>query len=143
MSVNANLRVWEEHIQGEFVTKDVHQALATMVEDASVFTIPTGWGGKGKTALLPLYRDEFIPSIPEEWDAKILNRILKDECIVEETLTRFRHSKRMDWFLPGVEPTGKVIEIQSITVIEFRDGKMASERLYWDGVTALRQIGRL
>ena len=66
MSAQDNVRIWEEHTRGEFITKDVHLALSTMVEDASVFTIPTRWGAKGKAALLPLYRDEFIPSIPEE-----------------------------------------------------------------------------
>jgi carboxymethylenebutenolidase len=143
MSGKDNLRLWEEHIRGEFVTKDVHLALSTMTEDASVWTIPTKWGAKGKPALLPLYRDEFIPSIPEEWESTILNRFITDECIVEEMRSRFRHTKRMDWFLPGVEPTGKIIEIDGITVIEFRDGLMCAERLYWDEATALRQIGHL
>ena len=143
MSGQSNLRLWEEHIRGEFVTKDVHLALSTMTEDASVLTIPTRWGGRGKAALLPLYRDEFIPSIPEEWESTITNRVITDNCIVEEMHSRFRHTKRMDWFLPGVEPTGKIIEIDGITVIEFRDGLMSAERLYWDEATALRQIGKL
>jgi carboxymethylenebutenolidase len=143
MSAQDNVRIWEEHIRGEFVTKDVHRALATMVEDASVYTIPTGWGGKGKTALLPLYRDEFIPSIPDDYESTLLSRIVTEDRIVEEMIGRFHHTKQMDWFLPGEPPTGKPIEIQSITVIEFRDGKMAAERLYWDVASALRQIGRL
>ena len=143
MSGKDNLRLWEEHIRGEFVTKDVHLALSTMTEDASVWTIPTKWGAKGKAALLPLYRDEFIPSIPEEWESTIVNRVVTDDCIVEEMRSRFRHTKRMDWFLPGEEPTGKIIEIDGITVIEFRDGLMSAERLYWDEASALRQIGKL
>ncbi len=143
MSAQDNVRMWEEHTRGEFITKDVHLALSTMVEDASVFTIPTGWGAKGKAALLPLYRDEFIPSIPEEWDATITNRVLTENTIVEETRTRFRHTKRMDWFLPGEPPSGKIIEIDAIFVIEFRDGLMSAERLYWDVASALRQIGKL
>jgi carboxymethylenebutenolidase len=142
MAARDNLRLWEEHIRGEFVTRDVHQALATMVEDASVLTIPTRWGGRGKASLLPLYRDEFIPSIPDDWESTILNRIVTDDRIVEESLSRFHHTRRMDWFLPGIEPTGCAIEIQGITVIEFRRGLMAAERLYWDVATALRQIGR-
>jgi carboxymethylenebutenolidase len=143
MSGKDNLHLWEEHIRGEFVTKDVHLALSTMTEDASVWTIPTKWGAKGKVALLPLYRDEFIPSIPEEWESIIVNRVVTDDCIVEEMRSRFRHTKRMDWFLPGEEPTGKIIEIDGITVIEFRGGLMSAERLYWDEASALRQIGKL
>jgi carboxymethylenebutenolidase len=143
MSAKDIVQVWEEHIRGEFVTKDVHQALATMVEDASVLTIPTGWGGKGKRALLPLYRDEFIPSIPDDFESEIVNRIITDDRIVEEARSRFHHTKQMDWFLPGIAPTGKLIETQAVTIIEFRDGKMSAERLYWDTAIALRQIGRL
>ena len=143
MAAERNLRLWEEHIRAEFVAKSVHDALATMVEDASVLMIPTGWGGKGKVVLLPLYRDEFIPSIPDDYQSRVLNRIVTEDRIVEETIGRFHHTKRMDWFLPGLEPTGKPIEVQSIVVVEFRDGRMAAERLYWDTATALRQIGRL
>lgn len=61
-----NLKQWEDHIVGEFVTKDVEQALATMVEDASVMHMPTRSGGQGKVALRAYYRDMFIPSIPSE-----------------------------------------------------------------------------
>jgi carboxymethylenebutenolidase len=143
MAAESNLRLWEEHIRAEFVAKSVDDALATMVEDASVLMVPTGWGGKGKVALLPLYRDEFIPSIPNDYESRVLNRILTADRIVEEVIGRFHHTKRMDWFLPGLEPTGKPIEVQCITVIEFFNGRMAAERLYWDAATALRQIGRL
>jgi carboxymethylenebutenolidase len=143
MAAESNLRLWEEHIRAEFVGKSVDDALATMVEDASVLMIPTGWGGKGTVALRPLYRDEFIPSIPDDYESRVLNRIVTEDRIVEEVIGRFHHTKRMDWFLPRLEPTGKPIEVQCITVIEFRDGRMTAERLYWDGATALRQIGRL
>lgn len=143
MAAEGNLRLWEEHIRAEFVAKSVDGALATMVEDASVLMIPTAWGGKGKVALQPLYRNEFIPSIPDDYENQLLNRIVTEDRIVEETIGRFHHTKRMDWFLPGLEPTGKPIEVQSIMVVEFRDGRMAAERLYWDAATVLRQIGRL
>ena len=143
MAAESNLRIWEEHIRAEFVAKSVDDTLATIVEDASVLMIPTGWGGKGKVALLPLYRDEFIPSTPDDYESRVPNRIVTKDRIVEETIGRFHHTKRMDWFLPGLAPTGKPIEVQSIMVVEFRDGRMAAERLYWDSATALWQIGRL
>lgn len=143
MSAQDNVRLWEEHLRGEFTTKDENQSLATMVDDASVFTIPTGWGGKGKTALRSLYRDEFIPSIPSDWEHTFINRVATDDCIVEEAKIRFHHTKQMDWFLPGVPPTGKPIEVAMVIVVEFRDGRMAAERIYWDQATVLRQIGRL
>jgi carboxymethylenebutenolidase len=143
MSTQTNLKQWEDHIVGEFVTKDVEQSLATMVEDASVMHMPTRSGGKGKTELRAYYRDMFIPSIPSEWQHTMTNRVVTENTIVEEAKVHFRHTKQMEWFLPGVPPTYKWIDIELVIVIEFREGKMATERIYWDQAAVLRQIGKL
>ena len=143
MSAQENVRLWEEHLNGEFVTKNENLSLSTMVEDASVITMPTRWGGKGKAALRSLYRDEFIPSIPSEWEHTLTNRVVTDTCMVEEATVRFHHTKQMDWFLPGVPPTGKWITVEMVIVVDFRDGKMAAERIYWDQAAVLRQLDLL
>ena len=143
MSAQDNLKLWEQHLVGEFVTKDVDLALSTMVEDASVMHMPTRSGGKGKAELRPYYRDMFIPAIPSEWEHTVTNRVMTEDTIVEEAKVRLVHSKQMDWFLPGIPPTGKTIEMELVIVIQFRDGKMAAERIYWDQAAVLRQIGKL
>lgn len=143
MSAQTNLKLWEDHIAGEFGVKDVELALSTMVEDASVMHMPTRSGGKGKAELRPYYRDMFIPSIPEQWEHIVTNRVMTENTIVEEARAKLVHTKQMDWFLPGLAPTHKTIEIELVIVIEFRDGKMATERIYWDQAAVLRQIGRL
>ena len=143
MSTQTNLKQWEDHITGEFVTRDVEKSLATMVEDASVMHMPTRSGGKGKTELRAYYRDMFIPSIPTEWEHTMTNRVMTENTIVEEARVRLRHTKQMEWFLPGIPPTNKWIDMELVIVIEFRDGKMAAERIYWDHAAVLRQIGKL
>jgi carboxymethylenebutenolidase len=143
MSTQTNLKQWEDHIVGEFVTKDVEQSLATMVEDASVMHMPTRSGGKGKAELRAYYRDMFIPSIPAEWQHTMTNRIVTENTIVEEAKVRFHHTKQMEWFLPSVPSTNKWIDVELVIVIEFRDGKMAAERIYWDQAAVLRQVGKL
>jgi len=143
MSAQDNIKLWEQHITGEFATKDVDLSLSTMIEDASVMHMPTRSGGKGKAELRPYYRDMFIPSIPSEWEHTVTNRVLTEDTIVEEAKVRLVHSKQMDWFLPGIPPTGKTIEMELVIVIQFRDGKMAAERIYWDQAAVLRQIGKL
>jgi len=143
MSAQTNLQLWQDHLAGEFGTKDVELALSTMVEDASVMHVPTQSGGKGKAELRPYYRDMFIPSIPEQWEHTVTNRIMTDNAIVEEAKVRIVHSKQMDWFLPGIPPTNKPIEMDLVIIIEFRDGKMATERIYWDHAAVLRQVGKL
>jgi len=143
MSAQTNLQLWNDHVVGEFVTKDVEQSLATMVEDASVMHVPTRSGGKGKAELRPYYRDMFIPSVPDQLEHIVTNRVMTENTIVEEARVKFVHSKQMDWFLPGIPATNKPIEIELVIVIEFRDGKMAAERIYWDQAAVLRQIGKL
>jgi carboxymethylenebutenolidase len=49
----------------------------------------------------------------------------------------------MDFFLPGIAPTGKRIEVPHVAVIQFRDGLIESEHIYWDQGSVLVQIGLL
>jgi carboxymethylenebutenolidase len=49
----------------------------------------------------------------------------------------------MDWLLPGVPPTNKPVEVAIVTVIQFQDRKMASERIYYDQASILVQVGLL
>ena len=136
-------KLWEDHLAGEFSTKDVEATLATMVEDAYVNHIPVHTGGRGKDALRAFYRDIFIPSWPDDLVQTSVNRVVGDGQIVDEIRTRFTHDRPMEWFLPGVSPTHKVVDIDIIVVVQFRDDKIASERIYWDQATVLRQVGLL
>jgi carboxymethylenebutenolidase len=141
MTAEENVRLWLAHLAAEFNHRNVEESLATMTEDASVCHVPTGSGGTGKNTLRRYYRDEFIPSIPEDWTHTLTNRVATDLSVAEEARLRFHHTKQMDWFLPGIPPTAKLIEVDIVVFIDFRDGLMAAERIYWDQASALRQIG--
>jgi carboxymethylenebutenolidase len=45
--------------------------------------------------------------------------------------------------LPGVPPTGRKVEVPVVAVVQFRDGKLAHEHIYWDQASVLVQIGLL
>ena len=60
-----------------------------------------------------------------------------------ETLFRFTYTTPMDWRLPGVPPTGKRVEVAIVVVVQFRDGKLAREHIYWDQASVLVQVGLL
>ena len=143
MSAEDNVRLWEQHLRGEFVERNEDLSLETMAEDASVMHVPTRSGGRGRAELKAYYRDVFIPSLPDELEHTVTNRVVTADYLVEEARIRFVHTKQMDWFLPGLAPTRKEIDVDLVIVIEFRDGKMAAERIYWDQATVLRQVGRL
>jgi carboxymethylenebutenolidase len=136
-------QLWADHLAGEFVNKDVEATLATMVDDASVNHVPVNSGGRGKEELRTFYRDNFIPSWPDDLQMDLINRVVGDNQLVEELRLRFTHKKQMDWFLPGVPPTHRPIDVQMVVVVQFRGDKLACERIYWDHATVLRQAGLL
>jgi carboxymethylenebutenolidase len=136
-------KLWAEHLDGEFVTKDVEATLATMVEDAYVNHMPVNTGGRGKEQLRVFYRDDFIPSWPDDLQMTPVNRIVGPGQLVDELRLRFTHKKQMNWFLPGVPPTNRVVDIDLVVVVQFRGDKLACERIYWDQATVLRQVGLL
>jgi carboxymethylenebutenolidase len=136
-------RAWADHLAGEFVDKDVEATLETMVDDAVVDHVPVHTGGRGKDELRAFYRDVFIPSWPDDLRQTSINRVVGDGQLVDEIRTAFTHDRPMEWFLPGVPPTHKPVEIDIVVVVQFRDGKLAGERIYWDQATVLRQIGLL
>jgi carboxymethylenebutenolidase len=71
------------------------------------------------------------------------NRVVTDDWIVEEAKVRMVHSKQMGWFLPGILPTGRNITVELVMIVEFRDGTMSAERIYWEQATVLRQVGHI
>lgn len=58
-------------------------------------------------------------------------------------MIKFTHTLQMDWLLPGVPATNKPVEVSTITVVQFQDAKMASERIYFDQASILVQLGLL
>jgi steroid delta-isomerase-like uncharacterized protein len=43
----------------------------------------------------------------------------------------------------GIEPTGRRVQMRGIDVMEWRDGKIVENTIYYDGATLARQIGML
>ena len=136
-------KLWSEHLDGEFVSKDVEATLATMVDDAYVNHVPVSTGGRGKNELRTFYRDHFIPSWPDDVQMTPVNRVVGEEQLVDELRVSFTHSKRMNWFLPNLPPTNKRVTVDFVVVVQFRGDKIACERIYWDQANVLRQIGLL
>jgi carboxymethylenebutenolidase len=134
-------RIWSSHLDAEFATKDVEATLATMIDDASVNHIPVGTGGRGKEELRRFYRDIFIPSWPDDLAMQPFNRVVGESQLVDEIHVTFTHSRRMDWFLPGLDPTGEKVQVDFVVVVEFQGAKLACERIYWDHAKVLRDVG--
>ena len=135
--------IWDEHVRDEFATKDATGTLNTMVPDAYVKHIPVLTGGVGREDLQEFYSKHFIPQIPADTEIVPISRTIGSERLVDELIVRFTHDIEMDWILPGIAPTGKRVEVATVAVITFRDGKLFSEHIYWDQASVLVQLGLL
>jgi carboxymethylenebutenolidase len=134
-------KLWEEHVQYEFSTRNTEDTLATMVEDAYVNHIPVLTGGSGRDELREFYSKRFIPQMPPDTEMTSVSRTIGEDQIEDEMIFKFTHTIPMDWMLPGIPPTGKPVEVPLVAIVRFREGKLAHEHIYWDQASVLVQIG--
>jgi carboxymethylenebutenolidase len=137
------IQLWEEHTKHEFATRDTESTLATMVEDAYVNHVPVMTGGVGRAALRAFYSRDFIPSMPPDTTLTPISRTVGENQLVDEMIFTFTHTQEMPWMLPGVAPTNRRVEVALVAIVQFRDGKLAHEHIYWDQASVLKQIGLL
>lgn len=137
------LETFERHMAAE-AAGDLDTALATMADDPYVNHVPVMTGGVGRENVRRFYRDHLVGRFFPP-DAEIINvsRTVGADRIVEEGVARFTHTAPVDWMLPGVPPTGRRIEVAAVAIVEFDDGKIVHERIYWDQASVLVQIGML
>src|SRR2546423_3961964 len=124
----------------KFQSKNAEAALNTMVDRPSVNHVPVMTGGVGRKQLIHFYNRYFIPQMPPDTQITPVSRAIGHDRLVDEFVIKFTHSLQMDWLLPGVPPTNKPVEVATVTVIQFQDGKMASERVYYDQASILVQL---
>jgi carboxymethylenebutenolidase len=139
----ALIDVWDRHTAAEFEERDADAAIATMTDHPVLIHVPVGTGATGREALRKFYREIFIPQMPPDAKLQLLNRSVGQNRVVDEFILRLTHTLRMDWFAPGIEPTGRRLEVPHVAIIGFENGKIASEHIYWDQATALVQLGVL
>ena len=135
--------LWEEHTRTEFETRDVDATMATMVKEPYVNHIPTMTGGVGHDQLKRFYKYHFIGANPPDTSLVPISRTVGADSLVDEMIFSFTHTSEIDWMLPGVAPTGRRVEIPLVAIVQFRDGKVAHEHIYWDQASVLVQIGLL
>src|SRR5262249_42448508 len=83
------------------------------------------------------------PRQPTDIEIVPVSRTVGEDTLVDEFVARFTHDCRMDYFLPGVAPTGRRIEVATVVIAHFEGGKLAHEHIYWDHASVLVQAGLL
>lgn len=132
---------WDDHVKYEFATRNTDDTLETMVADAYVNHVPVMTGGVGHEELRDFYSQRFIPQMPPDTAMTPVSRTIGVDRVVDEMVFEFTHTIKMDWMLPGVEPTGKHVRVALVVIVHFRDGKLAHEHIYWDQASVLAQLG--
>ena len=135
--------IFDQHVASEFAAKDAGATMLTMTEDPTVIHVPVLTGGRGTDELHAFYRDWFIPSWPDDVEVQQVSRTVGSERVVDELIMPFTHTREMSFWLPGIAPTGRRVELPLVVVMGFRDGQVASEHIYWDQASLLAQIGLL
>jgi carboxymethylenebutenolidase len=132
---------WDDHVRYEFATRNTDDTLETMAPDAYVNHVPVMTGGVGHDELREFYSKRFIPQMPADTSMTPVSRTIGLNQVVDEMVFEFTHTIKMDWMLPGVEPTGKHVRVALVVIVHFRDGKLAHEHIYWDQASVLVQLG--
>jgi carboxymethylenebutenolidase len=135
------VEVWEKHVYSEFALKDAKAALTTMSDNPHVLMVPIAVGGRGREGVYNFYHDYFLAQLPADITAVPISRVVGEDILAEEAVYQLTHDQVMDWMIPGVRPTGKRVEVGVVAIVTFKDGKIASEHLYWDHASVLAQIG--
>ena len=131
------------HTHHEFTTRDVDAAMDTMIDEPYVNHVPTLAGGVGHDVLKRFYKYHFVDQNAGGRDRTRISYTLGPDRLVLESYTKFRHDSVIDRYFPGIEPTGKTVEIATVIIVKFRGDKVCHEHLYWDQGSALKQIGAL
>jgi carboxymethylenebutenolidase len=133
--------IWERHMAAEFETKNIDATMSTMTSDPFVNHVPVMTGGRGNQEVRRFYLAYFIPAQAADTTIVPITRTVGSDRIVDELIFKFTHTIEMPWILPGVPPTGKRVEVALVVVVQFEDGKIAAERIYWDQASVLAQVG--
>jgi carboxymethylenebutenolidase len=141
LAQQAMVEMWERHMTAEFKDKDIDATMATMSPDPFVNHVPVMTGAVGYSEVRRFYSTYFIPHHPPDTTFVRVARTVGGDRLADELIHKFTHTIEMPWILPTVAPTHKRVEIAVIVVVQFKEGKVAGERIYWDQASVLAQIG--
>ena len=131
------------HIATEFADRDVDATMQTMVPDPYVYSVPIMTGGFGGEGVRRFYSEHFINQIPKDAQVTPISRTIGKDQVVDELIVSFTHETQWDSLLPGIPPTGKRVELPTVVVMKFENGKIAHEHIWWDQASLLVQVGLL
>ncbi|MDN5847598.1 MAG: ester cyclase [Candidatus Nitrosocosmicus sp.] len=136
-------KIFDKHVKFEFEDKDVDSTMKTMVEEPYVHNIPTLTGGVGYNGVYNFYKNDFVGKMPKDTKIFRVSRTVGKNQVVDELILSFTHDIEIKALIPGIQPTGKYVELPHVVVMKFKGNKIVHEHIYWDQASLLYQIGLL
>jgi carboxymethylenebutenolidase len=81
--------------------------------------------------------------MPEDTKIVRVSRTTGKNQVVDELILSFTHDIEIKSMIPGIQPTGKYVELPHVVVMKFRGNKIVHEHIYWDQASLLTQVGLL
>ena len=100
-------------------------------------------GGIGYDNVYNFYKNDFVGKMPKDLKITRISRTVGKNQVIDELILSFTHDEEIRSMLPGIQPTGKHVEIPHVVVMKFRGNKILHEHIYWDQASLLTQIGVL
>ena len=135
--------IFDRHVKFEFEDKDVESTMKTMVKEPYVHHVPVMTGGVGYNNVYDFYKNDFVGKMPKDLKITRISRTVGKNQVVDELILSFTHNEEIRSMLPGIQPTGKYVELPHVVVMKFRGNKILHEHIYWDQASLLTQIGIL
>ena len=135
--------LFQQHVDAE-LRGDLETTMATMSDDPHLNHVPVMAGGVGREGVRQFYRDHLVGKFfPPDVNMVNVSRTVGDNQVVEELVISFTHTTVIDWLLPGIQPTGRKVEMAVVVIVGFKGGKISHEHIYWDQAGVLAQVGLL
>ncbi|NLV56197.1 MAG: ester cyclase [Acidimicrobiales bacterium] len=130
------LAVLDEHFRSE-IDHDWEACLATFRDVPRYEIVATGQVHEGRDAVVAYHRAQRT-AFPDQRHENVRMHVADDDTIVSEfDLLGTNTGEFM-----GLEPTGRSFRVAVIAVFSFDGDRITNERVYLDGASLLRQIGR-
>lgn len=135
--------IFNAHMEAE-LSGNLDKTLATMSPNPHIVCVPTMVGGQGAESVRTFYAKRLIGQFfPPDVEFETISRTYSEERLIDELIISFTHTTRIDWMLPGIDPTGKRVEVAFVVIVGIEGGKVSYEHILWDQANVLVQIGLL
>ena len=130
------LTVLEQHFQSE-VDHDWERCLATFKDVPRYEIVATGQVHQGRDEVVAYHRAQRT-AFPDQRHENVRMHVAEDDTVIAE----FDLLGTSTGEFLGLPPTGRTFRVAVIAVFSFDGDRITNERVYLDGASLLRQIGR-